>query len=180
MQPKIQVDIIKKDMVMTIKQFLIPIISSAIFMLLYYLFPKVNMGIWLFFIATFGIWFSILLVKIIQYHSVTNSSNVIGFVIAGTFLFFLTIAYLSKNYSLLLDFRRVTFLPFNGLVYLLLLYLFFSFKINIYDVVLVIAYGLTINYIFTDGAYNTFKRLDLLIASWIFCFTTHLVIMLRR
>src|SRR5690606_37660105 len=167
-------------MIMKIKQFLIPIISSVIFMLAYYLFPKIDMGIWLFFIATFGIWFSILLVKIIQYNSITNFSNTIGFVIAGTILFFLTIAYLSKNYSLLLDLRRITFLPFNGLVYLLLLYLFFSFKINIYDVIFVIIYGLTINYIFTDGAYNTFKRLDLLLASWMFCFTTHLLIMTRR
>lgn len=165
---------------MTIKQFLIPIISSVIFMLLYYLFPKIHMGIWLFFIATFGIWFSILLVKIIQWNYQANSSNAIGFVVAGSFLFFLTIAYLSKNYSLLLDFRRVTFLPFNGLGYLFLFYLFFSFKMSVYDVTLVIAYGLTINYVFTDSAYNTFNRLDLLIVSWIFCFTSHLVIMLRR
>jgi hypothetical protein len=176
-----QVDIIKKDMKIRIKDFLVPLIAGIIFICLYYLLPKIHLFFWLIFMFAYGIWFSIVVVKLIEsYLGNKFSDKKMLFIAMSMLLYLTTLVYLSKDIEPFITYRRVTFLPFNGILYLIILVVILKIKVRYYDYIFVLIYGTIINISFTDPSDNMFRRLDLFIAIWITCFLFHIIQICKR
>ena len=162
------------------KDILMPIIVGVLFLFLYYFLPKIHLFLWLIFMYSYGVWFSVVIVKLIE-HYIGNkfgSSGVI-FIIIGVLLYLVTLLYLSKNVEFIVHYRRITFLPFNGIIYLMILSIVLKMAIKYYDYLLVFIYGIILNISFTDSN-NMFFRLDILIAIWISCFLMHVIQISKR
>lgn len=160
----------------------IPIVSGLFFWVLFHLLAKIHIAVFGIFMFTYGIWFSILLREVIKYfrrNEITDLQSVL-FWFFGALHYFLTFAYLAKNYDSFLFLRSITYLPFNGFGYLLFGWLLFRIRIKVYDYLLVFIYGTGLNYLFTDKSTLVFTRLDFMIAIWITLFTLHVILICKR
>lgn len=164
------------------KEFIIPIIAGPIFLMLYNLLPKLNIYFWLILMFSYGLWFSILvLVVIAQNASSINTSRSIIFCAFGIILYGLTFIYLSKDIEAFMDIRDITFLPFNGLGYFLLIRYLLRIKVTHYDYFLLLGYGFLINFFFAERPYNSIPlTLDKMLTLWISILLIHIVLISKR
>jgi hypothetical protein len=130
---------------------------------------------------SYGIWFSIVAVKLIEdYLGDKSGDRKTLFVAMGMLLYLTTLIYLSKDIEPFITYRRVTFLPFSGILYLVILKAILKIEVKYYDYILVLIYGTIINISCTDISDNMFRRLDLFIAIWITCFLFHIIQICKR
>lgn len=181
MQHKIQEDITKKDMRGKSSAILIPTLIGCIILGVYYIFSKIHVYLWLAFIFSYGLWFSVILLKYLEYQlRAKYESESLMFYMLGFLLYCLTLAYLSQSFGFILSFRRTTFLVLNGIGYLLLMKWLLRLKVHLLDFTVLMIYALLITYCFTDTFYNTFNRLDLLIATWSVLLLLHSSLIIKR
>lgn len=182
MPHQIRDDIIKKDMANKSKDIIIPLLCGVLFYCLYHLLPKINLYVWVAFMFTYGIWFSFVILAVSQYylHQKFDDKGT-AFVIAGTFLYVITLfVYLSQRFELLINFRSLTFLPFNGIIYLVISRIVLELKVMSYDYLLVFIYGTIINYYYGETAFLISPQSDLIISIWIVCFLAHIIQICKR
>jgi hypothetical protein len=171
-----------KKMNKTIRDFAIPLLAGVIFWLLYFLLAVTHIYLWLIFLFSYGLWFSIAIVKLVRLITKISFTDGVAysFFAGGILIYGLTLAYISKNYEMLIDVRTTTFLAFNGISNLLLVHFLLKLNVRLYDYLLLFFYGVLINYLFTERHVNALLELDIMLSLWIISFLTHIVVISRR
>ncbi len=162
------------------KTFTIPVLIGLSFLLLYNLLPKIHIYLWLLFLFGYGFWVSIIIIFLVEINTRRKDlNNKISFCISGIVLYAFTLLYLSKSSEVLIDIRSRTFLPFNGIGYLLMIKYLMNLNVRYYDYLMLFIYAFVINYFFIDE-YNMFSMLDLMLALWITSLLIHITIIAKR
>jgi hypothetical protein len=161
--------------------YLLPLAIGGSFLLLYHLSPIIHFELGVLLLCTFGIWFSLAIIKTIKLVSPGKINfNQTAFVALGFFAFFISFIYLSKAYDYFLSFRRLTYLSLDGLFYLLLLCHALKIKVRYYDYLLLFTYSTIIQLYFTEPGSFLWDYLEYKLAIWMTLFLIHIIWIVQK
>jgi len=155
------------------KIFFIPIAIASLFLVLYYLLAKVHLGLLLILLFGIGLWYPVIITNFTSYVSKRKLDHDILFIVLAIVSFIVILLYLSKNYQVLLGFRRVTFLPLYGSLLLLFSFYILKLPVRFFDYTFSLLYSFCLNYFFVEKVDFMFIDLQIMLASWIMLSLIH-------